>query len=217
VKIKLHILDFNYKNKISRLYIETASLVLSTLNSDYQNDNYTIITWNNLNLKTILGTMYDKYDKFNIELVSISQIADSYDFGETFSDVNVLIQLSGLSFVNNNYSVINKHNTNSTIIAPYNFHAYDLNNLQFFRGSVRTFIKDSNYIINLTITYLRNNFDIVESLITNVLDISGNNLLDVNGDPIFQGEYPSMVFIFKIYGIPNDKNNHNGSRMLISN
>jgi hypothetical protein len=197
--------------------IETASLVLSVYETDYINDNYTSMTWNNLNLRNILGTMYDKYDKFNLELVSISQIADDYDFGETFDDVNVLIQLSGLSFVNNNYSVTTKNNTNSTIIAPYNFVAYDLNNLQFYKNFVRTFIKDSNSIVNLTLTYLRNNFNIVESIVSNIVDASGNNILDANGDPAVQGIYPSMVFMFNIYGIPNDKNNHNGSRMQIAN
>jgi hypothetical protein len=196
---------------------ETASLVLSTFKHDLTNYNNTSITWNNLNLKTILGTMYDKYDKFNIELVSISQIATLYDFGASLSDVNILIKLNGLPFVNNNYSLSNKNNTNSTIIGSYNFVDYDLNKLQLCKNFVRTFIKDSSYIINLTLTYLGNDLNIVNSPV--VLRVDGNQqpILDVNGNQTFTGIYCDMVFMFNIYGIPNDKNNHNGSRMQIAN
>ncbi len=198
--------------------VEIASLVLSANENDFITENYTSMTWNNLNLKTILGTMYDKYDKFNLELVSISQIGDTQDFGLKYDDVNVLIQLSGLQFVNNNYNYINKNNTNSTIIAPYNFAPYDLNNLQFYKNCVRTFIKNSNYIINLTLTYLRSNYNNVISPVLPVLDANQDPVFDPDtGDQLFIGIYPNMVFMFNIYGIPNDKNNHNGSRMLISN
>jgi hypothetical protein len=197
--------------------VETASLVLSTLIPDYHNYNQTITTWNNLNLKNILGTMYDRYDKFNIELVSVSQFGTDFDFGESVNDTNISIQLSGLPFVNNNYSLINKHNTNSTIIAAYQFVQYDNINTTHYKNCVRTFIKDSNYIINLTLTYLGCNLEIVNSPVLEVLDANGDPVLDDDGVPELQGIYPNMVFMFNIYGIPNDKNNHNGSRMQISN
>jgi hypothetical protein len=197
--------------------IETASLVLSTLINNTQNDNQTMTTWNNLNLKTILGTMYDKYDKFNIELVTVLQYGNEYDFGYSLSDLNALIQLSGLSFVNNNYSSSNNHNINSTLIGSYQFITNGETNTKDYKNCVRTFIKNSNYIINLTITYVGIDFNIVNSPIVLRVDGANNPILDSDGDPTYDGEYPEMVFMFNIYGIPNDKNNHNGSRMLISN
>jgi hypothetical protein len=188
--------------------VEIASLVLPTYICTVANDNNSSNTFTNLNLKTILGTMYDKYDKFNIELVSITQYAteENLDFIVNPDDYNIFIQLSGLSFVNNNYSLLNNHNTNSTIIAAYQFVAFDEVYIKYFEKCSRTFIKDSNYIIDLTITYLQANLNIVDS----------NLRYDGNGDVDF-GIYPEMVFMFNIYGIPNDKNNHNGSRMQIAN
>jgi hypothetical protein len=188
--------------------VEIASLVLPTYICIVANDNNSSNTFTNLNLKTILGTMYDKYDKFNIELVSITQYTteENLDFITDPDEYNAFIQLSGLSFVNNNYSLLDNHNKNSTIIAPYQFVAFDTVDIKYFEKCSRTFIKGSSYIIDLTITYLKADLNIVDS------DLR----YDGNGDITF-GIYPEMVFMFNIYGIPNDKNNHNGSRMLISN
>jgi hypothetical protein len=186
--------------------IETASLVLPTVCTTNINNINTQITWNNINLKNILGSMYDKYDKFNIELVSISQCTTADNFGTDDNDSNVLIQMSGLPFVNNNYSLLTGNNVNSTIIAFYNFYNYDETTTQNYLHNSRTFIKDTKYLVDITINYLR--YDL-----TNVNSVLVNNLYGV---PI-SGFYPEMVFMFNIYGIPNDKNNHNGSRMQIAN
>ncbi len=186
--------------------IETASLVLPTVSTPNINNINTQITWNNINLKTILGPMYEKYDKFNIELVSISQPITADIFGVDDNDSNVLIQMSGLPFVNNNYSLLTGNNVNSTIIGFYNFSNYNETTTQNYINHSRTFVKDTNYLVNITIKYLR--FDL-----TDVSSVLVNNLYGV---PI-SGFYPELVFMFNIHGIPNDKNNHNGSRMQISN
>jgi hypothetical protein len=185
--------------------IEVASLVLPTISTLNVNVAKTQITWNNINLKTILGPIYDKYDKFNIELVSISQCTTEDNFGADPNDSNVLIQISGLPFVNNNYSILTGNNVNSTIIGFYNFSNYDETTTQNYINHSRTFVKDTKYLVDITINYLK--FDLTP-VVANVNYLYGAAV---------SGFFPEMVFMFNIYGIPNDKNNHNGSRMQIAN
>ena len=185
--------------------IEYASLVLPTASTLNVNIGYTRITWNNINLKTILGPMYEKYDKFNIELVSISQCTTADNFGVDDNDSNVLIQMSGLPFVNNNYSLLTGNNINSAIMGFYNFSNYDETTTQNYLNNSRTFVKDTKYLVDITINYLK--YDLTP-VVTNVNYLYGAAV---------SGFYPELVFMFNIHGIPNDKNNHNASRIQISN
>jgi hypothetical protein len=64
-------------------YVECATFHLNTSDIDLAsvgnvNNQYGTVnvfrndfTWNNVSFKTILGDMYDKYDKFNIKLSSV--------------------------------------------------------------------------------------------------------------------------------------------------
>ena len=64
--------------------------------------NRSSLSWYNVNLKSILGSMYDKYEKFNIYL---NFIAGSGTGGtaETTLDYRLFqVQVSGLPFINNN-------------------------------------------------------------------------------------------------------------------
>ena len=80
-----------------------ASLVLSTTTSS-NNTSRTSFTWNNINLRMLLGDMYDKYDRFNLCLNTISSgLSDAY-FG-TQADAQVLVRVSGLPWVNNSYNI----------------------------------------------------------------------------------------------------------------
>ena len=45
--------------------LQNASLVLST-NNGTSNTTRTSTTWTNIDLRTLLGDMYNKYDMFNI-------------------------------------------------------------------------------------------------------------------------------------------------------
>ena len=48
-----------------KFHLENASLVLNTYEST-MTDNNTINTWTNVNLKSVLGDMFDKYETFNL-------------------------------------------------------------------------------------------------------------------------------------------------------
>ena len=57
------------------------------------------ITWNNINLRTLLGDMYDKYNTFNLCLNTISTSqANTIDPSPDSKNVN--LRLSGLPFIN---------------------------------------------------------------------------------------------------------------------
>ena len=59
---------------------ETASLLLksseltfgSTTNIGTADTNGTTLTWNNINLRVLLGDLYDKFDRFNLNLNTIA-------------------------------------------------------------------------------------------------------------------------------------------------
>ncbi len=69
--------------------------------NQYRND----ITWNNIDFRTILGTMYDKYDSFNIKLSLIchdNTVSQSANLKNLMLKVNMV----GLPFQNCTYHTI---------------------------------------------------------------------------------------------------------------
>jgi hypothetical protein len=98
---------------------ETASLVLKT--SDITTDDITTVTlatvinnsvgsidisgqlikWKNINPKMLLGDMYEKYDKFNLNLACYS----SRKVGVQLVDSDITFYISGLQWSNQGYSL----------------------------------------------------------------------------------------------------------------
>ena len=62
------------------------------------------MTWSNINLRTLLGSMYDKYDKFALVPVAYQSNVGDATFGNSNDDRIVSVNISGLPFTNNNYS-----------------------------------------------------------------------------------------------------------------
>jgi hypothetical protein len=53
--------------QIASLVLRSSDLTPGASNQYGSSDTYQLIqTWNNINLRTLLGDMYDKYDLFNI-------------------------------------------------------------------------------------------------------------------------------------------------------
>ena len=86
--------------------LENAALVLrtsdltanSTTNVGTCDQYRTNFTWNNINLRTLLGGMYDKYERFNICLNTVSTSNIAVTPGVTDDDRIVQIYLGGLRF-----------------------------------------------------------------------------------------------------------------------
>jgi hypothetical protein len=89
--------DINSSNAVADYY---GTTIVNNIGKIAQNR--TSLTWYNVNLKSILGSMYDKYEKFNIYLNFLAGSATGTT-AETTLDYRLFqIQVSGLPFINNN-------------------------------------------------------------------------------------------------------------------
>lgn len=147
--------------------VKCATLVLKTCditNDPNFNFNYTdysgergrinrslsSITWNNINLRQVLGDMYDEYEEFNLVLkqVTSNQVNARLE-GIPFNSRGVYIRLSGLPFINCTYDVVTRNNRQSTILGGF---VIPLGGWvsQLFSDTAVTFGK-SQFLCNLTI------------------------------------------------------------------
>ncbi len=175
--------------------LQNASLVLSTNNGTFNNAARTSTTWYNINLRTLLGDMYDKYDLFNLCLNTIATGVPPSAFNTAAQDLQTLIRINGLPFINNTYNIngTNNANTNNCIIGTFTFASTSYATANF-NLNIATFGKNQD-ICNITIDYLRVN------------DLAPPSVVGAN--PYF----PQTTFIFDIYGIDKEKNNLNATRM----
>ena len=101
--------------------LQNATLVLNSYEGCIATVNNSNLLWNNINLRTVLGDMYDKYDLFNLQLNSISQSAPAATIGAADNLRSMNLNISGLPFVNQTYSVSNACNINKTLLTTYKF------------------------------------------------------------------------------------------------
>jgi len=165
---------------------QTASLVLKTFDLTYGSTTSagtadtlgTTFTWNNINLRVLLGDMYDQYDRFNLNLNTIATgKSGSYSGGE--DERANYITITGLPWVNNTYNVNVNSNTNTTVIASM-YIGSAVQNTQYFYGNNTTTFTKNQEVCNITITFLK------------VIDGAKPN-------PAIA--YPKMIFIFDIEGV----------------
>ena len=110
--------------------VECATFHLNTADIDFQatgnisnrygaTDQYkTNIIWYNVSLKTIMGSMYDEYDTFNIKLSSIMYgtiAAPSTNPSQLSLKINVV----GLPFKNCTYNTYTNSNTNTCTMGSF--------------------------------------------------------------------------------------------------
>ena len=161
---------------------------------DFWNCNF---TWNNINMKLLLGDMYDKYDDFNINLSQMSVgLAAAAGYGTDAGDRIVNINMSGLSFKNQGYSVLTKSLTQTCSFMQYLFNnstTVGLASPQNVDSFSFTFSKDE--LVNINLFYTRafkntaGNYGIVQYVVPATLV---SNL------------FPQAIFTFKITGIPRE-------------
>ena len=115
---------------------ETSTLILNTSDIDtrispaslYQNttldnqygtiaNNRCTLTWKNINMRLVLGEMYDKYETFNLYLYQISQSANGTPASAQYLLVDV--NITGLPFINNAYNVFSRNNTSIAYLTSY--------------------------------------------------------------------------------------------------
>ncbi len=174
----------------AQFHLNTTDILNSVTVGDYPvvnqygsvNQIKTDYTWNNIDFKTILGDMYDKYEKFNVKLCSI-QYTQQAVYGTTLADRNLSINIFGLPFSNCTY----ESRLNS--------------NVSFFNGGSLTLVQNAAGQANLqdsnicTIYSPRSpcNIRINLTLIDNSTPVTGIGTI-----------YPHLCFYFRIYGIEKD-------------
>ena len=196
---------------------ETATLILNTFDinpsvsvGDYYpnvitdnqygtiSNNRCNLTWKNINMRRVLGEMYDKYETFNMYLYQINQ---SQGFGASPVSLQynmVDVRIKGLPFINNTYNAVSRNNTTSSYLTSYllNTGALTVNPgsvTPMFNPTILTFTKGvENVDINID---MKNTLNQVYPTITASLG--------------------TFIFLFKFYGITTKTQNviTNGSRM----
>lgn len=180
----------------------------STFSSTYGsfNNKLSSFTWNNINLRTLLGDMYDMYDEFNLCLNTIST-AQCPAIDGISDNKNVYIKLSGLPWINQTYSVKNIINTGGTNIATFNFITGNAATQYYYSNNIATFGKSQDSC-SITIEYSR----IVDDTLPlpsgptitgiTVAGTAGTNTLTYTGT-IVGGPITVGMLISTLSGIPN--------------
>jgi hypothetical protein len=187
-----------FNAETATLVLRTADLTANTTNAIGSADVYlTRFTWNNINLRTLLGTMYEKYDRFCLVSTQIQSVVAGGSIGSTADDRNIMVFVSGLPFSNNTYNVSTLTNQNSAFL---NFIRFVTSNpvISSTTGNNLMFTKNQE-LVNLTIFYQRINKN------------AGGNY-----DIVTTAAYPNMLFSFNIYGVSKEDRvfDSNGSRMF---
>jgi len=140
-------------------------------------------TWNNINMKLLLGDMVNDCDDFTIALSSLA-VGWGVNYGNNALDRLVDFTIEGLTFKHSSYNVLSKNNIQSATVFSYNF----IN-------------------IDQTVDFLYNiNLDSNSIVFTNDRDSVNFNLYYTkqfgNGPVGTTKSFPHAVFTFKITGIP---------------
>ena len=181
----------------------------TTYSSQYGSFNKSLssFTWNNIDLRALLGDMYDTYDEFNLCLNQISTSAISP--GDSLVDNRFCyINMAGLQWVNQTYNFKNGNNGTMATIGTFTFTASGSSTRsQFFNDSYLTFRKEAQERCNLTLEYYRI-VDDVAAIAPNTqlgsLIVSGNvgtNITSVSGATLSNG---FVGMILTATGIPSN-------------
>jgi hypothetical protein len=180
------------------LILRSADLTANTTNAVGAADIYlTNFTWNNINLRTLLGSMYEKYDRFALVPTQIQSANGSAAFGSTADDRNCMIFISGMPFTNNTYNISTLTNQNYAFVNFLRFNT-GATATQQSNGNIVLFSKNQE-LVNLNIFYQRINKN------------AGGNY-----NVVTTTTFPHMLFAFNIFGVSDNIEipNINGSRLF---
>jgi hypothetical protein len=167
-----------------------ASYYELTVSNEYGSigENRTAIKWNNINLKTLMGDMYDKYDRFNISLNYIGGAACG-TAAETSADNRIfMVKLSGLPFTSSYNLTTNANNGTAVLtIADVPLEASSTWSYTALSEKYFTFMKQEMVNISIDLHTILNDTYYIPSANTKMLG--------------------HMVFSFNIYGVNDFEKN----------
>jgi hypothetical protein len=111
---------------IATLYLKSSDLSTTENATGLASVGNTVLTWNNINLRTLLGDMYEEYETFNLSLTSIASSKTPHALGASFgnSDINNLqltLYIEGLPFIHNTYDVAKRINTGRAVLGIFSY------------------------------------------------------------------------------------------------
>jgi len=120
------------------------------------NSNRTSITWNGVSIKDILGELFNNYELFNLQLISVAYPIGTTLYGATVDDRNIHFGITGFDWVFTNYNTVTRNTSRETMVSCLNFQGQGISNsntnseqaVYTFRKSITTDITINLYIIN---------------------------------------------------------------------
>lgn len=154
--------------------LESATLVLRTINANENvggfNNN---MTFNNINIKALLGSMWLKYKRFKIILTGHGSAPQS---GMSATNAHVNIYMDGLRWVNSSYDTSISANRSRALVGISQYST---------AGSATNYVSESGFVFDTQQTTAN-----IRITLARVLD-----------DTVQATQYSSAVFIFSIYGL----------------
>ena len=98
-KIYKNPFNYLYQNELANFTLTTQILSAGATNAfGTMNSTFTTFTFTNVNMRRIIGTMWDKYDKFNLVCanIGVGQTATTLSASQRF----MFFQIQGLQFIN---------------------------------------------------------------------------------------------------------------------
>jgi hypothetical protein len=143
--------------------LKTNDITLSDTFADYPitnvvgtvNATRTITTWNSINFENILGTLYNKYELFNLRVRMVSY-TQTLAFGVTADDRTITFQMDGLNWQGSNYNVGTLNNSSVATLANATLTQNTGGIATFEESFILTFQKQKT--ANITISMLNANF-----------------------------------------------------------
>lgn len=146
---------------IATLYLKSSDLSTTENATGLASVSNSVLRWNNINLRTLLGDMYDEYETFNLSLTSISSSKTPAALGASFgnSDINNLLltlYIEGLPFINNTYDVAKRGNTGRAMLGIFTYPATNsTTNIRVYNQSGTLTFGKSQEQCNITLSFKR--------------------------------------------------------------
>jgi hypothetical protein len=154
------------------------------------------LVFKNINMRILLGTLWDKYDMFNICLRTIALSTT----GTAINGVSCSIWMSGLNWVNQTYSVKTKTLVNECCLGGNNYITTNTNGSVNHLPTNSAMFRKGKEITDLVI-------ELKGSSGTNVV-IGGDNRIEKSA-----GVFGHQQYIFDIYGVDGYETTQHGIQL----
>lgn len=147
-------------------------------NGSTNNGSASSFTWNNIDMRLILGDLWDKYEYFNICLYSSTFSTTALTYATNDNKMGA-IYMSGLDWISN-YDTGRKQRTPNVAIGYLNSNPFSTTtgSSVFFSSLFSNSFRKNNPITNLTIFY--------------------NKISDNTPNVTATGSFPQVAFMFKV-------------------